>query len=201
MSVFLTREQSEARTQLPGRHRVPISDVTFPSAPRNLPRSTPPLSSIPCFLLLRPASWPPSPRDLSWSRFPIAKGSHLFSFSLPSIAAGRACRSASRSNEANGARRRKRRTGLSSGSQRGRGLSEGDRGFLHGANLMAMFARGFLRDRKFRSTAVSATRAWSRENCVSRFDDSGEGDEGGGHREGRKTERTRGRKVVHKRMH
>lgn len=37
--------------------------------------------------------------------------------------------------------------------QRGKGSC----GFLRGARLMAVFARGFLRDRKFRSTAVSAT--------------------------------------------
>lgn len=43
----------------------------------------------------------------------------LFPLDL-AIAAGQACRSASRSNEANGGRRRKRRTGLSLGSQRGR---------------------------------------------------------------------------------
>lgn len=51
MSVFLTREQSEARAQLPGRHRAPISDVTFPSAPHNLPHPPPPRSPAP-----RPAS-------------------------------------------------------------------------------------------------------------------------------------------------
>lgn len=50
--------------------------------------------------------------------------------------------------------------------------------FLHGAKFNGdVCARGFLRDRKFRSTAVFATRASTRQNCVSRFDDPQEADE------------------------
>lgn len=96
MFVFLTRENKAKRVRNYGdRHRAPISDVTFPSTPRNLllPLLPPPPSSAPTSPLRIPSHVVTIvPRDFSRSRFPIARKDCtclvslsfylLFSFSL-----------------------------------------------------------------------------------------------------------------------
>lgn len=150
-----TKRWIRARSNYRGRlSRALISDVTFPSTPRNSPfphsPARPPVSSA-----CRDRRYAAC-RDLI---FPLRKDctcSLSICLFLPIFL--RSCnRPVERANlwtELRG----EREGGLKPGRRR-----TGSRGFLRGMSLMAMFAHGgFLpRNRKFRSTAVSATRAWS----------------------------------------